>query len=94
MIFYKPVEIQRFIVGKQIITNISFTLTDVNGNELNLFSNDAQITIKIEYVYKPEMRSVEEGTINYELRKLGNLPKDKASFEDIYNPVTNTFQRD
>lgn len=94
MIFYRPVEVQRFIVGKQTISNISFILTDTQGNELNIFSNDAQITIKIEYIYKPEMRSLEEGTINYELRKLAEVAKENPDLNGVYNPETNEFLRD
>lgn len=94
IIFYRPIEVQRFIIRKQTINNISFTLTDTKSEELNIFSNDAQITIKIEYMYKPEMRSHEEGTIAYELRKLGKVPMDKESIQGAYNPETNEFLRD
>ena len=94
MIFYRPVEVQRFIVGKQTISTLEFTLTDTNGQILNLFSNDAQITLKVEYMYKAEMRSMEEGTINYELRKLGKIPMGKQELEGVYNPETNEFLRE
>jgi hypothetical protein len=94
MIFYKPAEAHRFLVGKQTITSIQFTLTDTQGNELNIFSNDAQITLKIEYIYKAEMRSMEEGTLNYELRKLAEVTKDNADLSGVYNPETNEFIRE
>lgn len=94
IIFYRPMEVQRFIIRKQTISGITFILTDTNGEELNIFSNDAQITIKLEYMYKPEMRSHEEGTIAYELRKLGKVPMDKESIEGAYNPETNEFIRE
>lgn len=94
-IFYRPNEVQRFLITKKNITNISFTLTDMNGNDLNIFSNDAQITIKLETIYKPNLRSVEEGTIVYELRKLNkNFPKDDKEIEGVYNPETNEFIRE
>ncbi len=94
MIFYRPSEVQRFIIRKQTINNISFSLTDTQGNELNIFSNDSQITLKIEYMYKPEMRSMEEGTINYELRKLAQVPMTKEEIQGAYNPETNEFIRE
>jgi hypothetical protein len=94
MIFYRPIEVHRFIINRQTINNIAFTLTDTQGNDINIFSNDAQITIKLEYMYKPSMRSMEEGTINYELRKLSKVPMDKASVEGAYNPQTNEFIRE
>lgn len=94
-IFYQPNEVQRFLITKKNINNISFTLTDMNGNNLNIFSNDAQITLKLETLYKPELRSVEEGTIQYELRKLNkNFPKDDKELEGVYNPETNEFIRE
>jgi hypothetical protein len=94
MIFYRPIEVHRFIINRQTINNIAFTLTDTQGNDINIFSNDAQITVKLEYMYKPSMRSMEEGTINYELRKLAKVPMDKASVEGAYNPQTNEFIRE
>lgn len=94
MIFYRPIEVHKFLVGKQNITSIIFTLTDTQGNDLNIFSNDAQITIKVEYIYKAEMRSMEEGTLNYELRKLAEVSKDNADLTGVYNPETNQFLRE
>lgn len=94
-IFYRPNDIQRFLITKKNITNIAFTLTDINGNDLNIWSNDAQITIKLETIYKPELRSVEEGTIFYELRKLNkNFPVGETELKGTYNPETNEFLRD
>lgn len=94
IIFYRPNEVQRFLITKKNINNISFSLTDMNGNDLNIWSNDSQITLKLETIYKPQMRSVEEGTIQYELRKLNkNFPKEKE-LEGVYNPETNEFIRD
>lgn len=94
-IFYRPNDIQRFLITKKNITNIAFTLTDMNGDNLNIWSNDAQITIKLETIYKPELRSVEEGTIFYELRKLNkNFPVGETELKGTYNPETNEFLRD
>jgi len=94
-IFYRPMEVQRFVIRKQTINNIAFTLTDTQGNPLNIFSSDAQITLKIEFKYKPELRSMEEGTIQYELRKLAQIPKlTQAEFEGVYNPESNEFLRE
>jgi len=45
-------------------------------------------------MYKPEMRSMEEGTINYELRKLSQVPMTKEAIEGAYNPETNEFIRE
>lgn len=94
-IFYRPNDIQRFLITKKTISNIAFTLTDINGDDLNIWSNDAQITIKLETIYKPELKSAEEGTIIYELRKLNkNFPKDDTELKGTYNPETNEFIRD
>ena len=38
---------------------------------------------------------MEEGTIQYELRKLGQMPKlSQGEFEGVYNPETNEFLRE
>jgi hypothetical protein len=94
IIFYRPAEVHRFIIRKQTITGVSFNLTDTGGNLLNIFNSDAQITLKIEFMYKPEMRSHEEGTIAYELRKLSKVPTDKETIQGSYNPETNEFIRE
>lgn len=94
-IFYRPMEVQRFMVHRRTINNIAFRLTNIKGEDLNIWSADAQITLKIDYIYKPEMRSLEEGTLQYELRKLGEIPKlSQKEFEGVYNPETNTFNRE
>jgi hypothetical protein len=94
-IFYRPSEVQRFISRKRTINSLSFRLTDTQDNDLNIWSSDAQITLKMEYMYKPDMRSHEEGTINYELRKLGEIPKLTAKeFEGSFNPQTNSWIRE
>ncbi len=94
-IFYRPSEVQRFISRKRTINSLSFRLTDTQDNDINIWSSDAQITLKIEYMYKPDMRSHEEGTINYELRKLGEIPKlTNKEFEGSYNPQTSSWVRE
>jgi hypothetical protein len=92
-IFYRPMEVQRFLMHKRTIHNITFRLTDTKGNDLNIWSADAQITMKIEFIYKPKLRSMEEGTISYELRKLAKIAKlSQEEFEGEYNPETNSFE--
>ena len=94
-IFYRPSEVQRFISRKRTINSLSFRLTDTQDNDINIWSSDAQITMKVEYLYKPDMRSHEEGTINYELRKLGEIPKlTNTEFEGSYNPQTSSWLRE
>lgn len=93
-IFYRPNDIQRFLITKKNITNISFRLTDIDDNDLNIWSNDAQITIKLETIYKPDLRSSEEGTIFYELRKLNKKMPTEEEFKGEYNPETNEFLRE
>ena len=92
-IFYRPMEVHRFLMHKRAIHNLTFRLTDTRGNDLNIWSADSQITLKIEFLYKPKLRSMEEGTISYELRKLAKIAKlTQEEFEGDYNPETNSFE--
>jgi hypothetical protein len=93
-IFYRPAVQQQFLISKRTINNLSFTITDTAGNPLNIWSSDAQITLKLEYIYKPELRSMEEGTIQFELRKLSQIPQGETESTGIYNPETNEFVRE
>lgn len=87
-------EVHRFLMHKRSIHNITFRLTDSKNNDLNIWSGDAQITVKLEFMYKPKLRSMEEGTISYELRKLAKIAKIQTEeFEGEYNPETNSFER-
>ena len=63
----------------------------MDDNDLNIWSNDAQITIKLETIYKPELKSSEEGTIIYELRKLNKNFPIQEELKGNYNPETNEF---
>lgn len=94
MIFYRPLEVHKFLVGKKSIQNFNFILTDDKDNPINLFSSNAYITIKIDYVYNAEEREVDEGTINYTMRKLGKIPNVNINDEGVYNSFTNTFERE
>ena len=94
-IFYRPQELHRFLIRRRTINNLAFRLTNTKGENINIWSADAQITLKIEYVYKPALRSMEEGTLQYELRKLGQVPKlNQQEFKGVYNPETNEFLRE
>lgn len=94
MIFYRPLEVQKFLIQKKNIQNIEFLLTDVNNEPINLFSGNAQVTMKIEYIYTPEQRQYDEGTILHAIRQLGKIPKGDIEDVGVYNPVTNTFVRE
>lgn len=94
MIFYRPLEVQKFLINKKTIQNLNFTLTDVNDNPINIFSANAQVTMKIEYIYTPEQRAYDEGTIGYAIRQLGKIPDADMESTGVYNPVTNTFVRE
>jgi hypothetical protein len=93
-IFYRPNDIQRFLITKRNITNIAFRLTDMDNNDLNIWSNDAQITIKLETIYNPELKTSEEGTIVYELRKLNKNFPIQDELKGKYNPENNEFLRE
>jgi hypothetical protein len=93
-IFYRPAIQQQFLISKRTINNLSFSITDTAGNPLNIWSGDCQITLKLEYIYKPELRSMEAGTIQYELRKLSQIPQGETESTGVYNPETNEYVRE
>ena len=93
-IFYRPAIQQQFLISKRTINNLSFSITDTAGQALNIWSGDCQITLKLEYIYKPELRSMEQGTIQYELRKLSQIPQGETESTGIYNPETNEYVRE
>jgi len=94
MIFYRPLEVQKFLIQKKNIQTLEFILTDVDDNLINIFSGNAQVTMKMEFIYIPDQRDTDEGTISYTFRKLGKIPNANIEDSGIYNPVTNTFIRD
>jgi hypothetical protein len=68
MIFYKPTELISFVVHRNSIQSIEFNLEDHNNRPINIGSMDFQITLKIDQYYLPNIKELDEGTIEHTLR--------------------------
>lgn len=93
MIFYRPLEVQKFLINKKVIQNLNFVLTDTKDNNINIFSSNSYITLKIDFIYVPQQREVDEGTLSNTIRKLGKIPDVDIESRGVYNPETNQFIR-
>ena len=74
--FYRPNEVNKFLIGKQIFSNFTIKLEDINNNILLLNGNEFQMILKIDYIYPLEEKVHRlTGTLNYDFSKL-NLPDE------------------
>lgn len=83
-IFYRPTELDRFIVFKKSFNTFGITLTDDMGNVLNYGSQDFNILLKIEYMYPFEPDADEDkGTIPYFIRNKLYLPTEPVEDDKV-----------
>jgi hypothetical protein len=83
-IYYRPTELDRFIVYKKSLNVFGLTLTDDVGNLLDFGGQDFNLLLKIEYMY-PISSDVEEdkGTIPYFIKNKLYLPSDPVDEDDV-----------
>lgn len=64
MIQYRPVELNRFIIQRSDINTVEIRLEDIHNNPLAIPSGvEIQCVFKFDYIYPPEPRAIDEGTI-------------------------------
>jgi hypothetical protein len=64
MIQYRPVELNRFLIQITDINTVEIRLEDINNNPLAIPSGvELQVVMKFDYIYPPELRAVDAGTI-------------------------------
>lgn len=64
MIQYRPVEVNRFMIQRSDINTVEIRLEDIHNNPLSIPSGvEIQCVFKFDYIYPPEPRPVDEGTI-------------------------------
>lgn len=68
MIIYNSTDIVQHLITSDFLQYIDLSLEDCNDNLINIGSLDFQIQLKVDIIYKPEMKSLEEGTIQHTLR--------------------------
>lgn len=83
-IYYRPTELDRFIVYKKTINNFGISLTDDVGNKLDYGGQDFNLLLKIEYMY-PIVNDVPEdkGTIPYFIKNKLFLPSDPIEENEV-----------
>lgn len=80
MIQYRPAELNRFILNTPNINTIELRLEDINNNPLAVPSGiEIQVILKIDYIYTPEERQADAGTIS---RYFKENPIDEVEEEE------------
>lgn len=71
MIFYRPTELNRFLIQRNDITSVEIYLEDIYNNPLNIPSGaELQVIFKIEYIFpQPDSIAYDTGTINHFFRE-------------------------
>jgi hypothetical protein len=83
IIFYRPVELNRFIIQKKHIQNLKVSLVDALQNPLDIGSQSFQLLLKVEFMYPlVEDTPYDKGSIPYFMKNELRLP-DEEEEEDV-----------
>jgi hypothetical protein len=83
-IFYRPNEVNKFLIGKQIFSNFTIKLEDINNNILLMNGNEFQMILKIDYIYPLEEKVHQlTGTLSYDFSRLRLPDKDEEDDEEV-----------
>jgi hypothetical protein len=83
-IFYRPNEVNKFLIGKQVFSNFSIRLEDIHNNNLVLNGNEFQIILKIDYIYPLEEKTHHlKGTLSYDFSNLRTPDEDEEDDEEV-----------
>lgn len=75
-IFYRPNEVNKFLIGKQIFSNFTIRIEDIYNNMLLMNGNEFQMILKIDYIYPLEEKVHQlTGTLSYDFSRL-RLPDE------------------
>ena len=70
MIFFRPSELNRFLIQVNDINNVEIRLEDLHNNPLAIPSGvELQVAMKFDYIYPAELRAVDAGTISHYFRE-------------------------
>jgi hypothetical protein len=82
-IFYRPTELNRFLLPVRKIKELHITLEDEKGNELDLGTQPFQMMLKIELIYPFEDNvAPDKGSIGYFIKNDLRLPDEEVEEED------------
>ena len=82
-IFYRPIELNRFLLPIRKIKELHIILEDENGNELDLGTQPFQMMLKIELIYPFEDNvAADKGSIGYFIKNDLRLPDEEVEEED------------
>ncbi len=83
IIFYRPVELNRFIIQKKHIQNLKVSLVDALQNPLDIGSQSFQLLLKVEFMYPlVEDTPYDKGSIPYFMKNELRLPDEEEEEED------------
>ncbi len=83
VIFYRPVELNRFIIAKKTIQTLKIGLTDALQNPLDIGSQPFQLLLKVEFMYPLDDEvPYDKGTIPYFIKNELRLPDEEEEEEE------------
>ena len=84
IIFYRPSELNRFIIPKKTIQNFKVSLVDALQNPLEIGSQAFQLLLKIEFMYPLEEDTpYDKGSIPYFMKNELRLPDEEEVEEEV-----------
>ena len=84
-IYYRPTESIKFISSKANINVLTFYLEDIFNNPIDIFGNEFQMLIKIDYVYTPvEKNDILSGTLEHYVKNLTPEPEPDEDENNIF----------
>ena len=82
IIFYRPVELNRFIIPKKTIQTLKVGLTDALQKPLDIGSQSFQLLLKVEFIYPfDEETPYDKGSIPYFIKNELRLPDEEEEEE-------------
>ena len=83
VIFYRPVELNRFIIQKKNIQNLKVSLVDALQNPLDIGSQSFQLLLKVEFMYPiDDDVPYDKGSIPYFMKNELRLPDEEEEEEE------------
>ena len=85
VIFYRPVELNRFIIQKKNIQNLKVSLVDALQNPLDIGSQSFQLLLKVEFMYPiDDDVPYDKGSIPYFMKNELRLPDEEEEEEQPF----------